>query len=312
MVLLAAVASFLFPGAGQALVCRTKCVVIWGVAGFVPALLALAWAPLLLIPAVIRPVSAVHAGIKVWRAGARRQNLELAGIAAGANLVALVALRLLVLEAFVARSSSMLPALDFKDRMMVDKLTPRFTGYERGEIAVFLHPSGSTYVKRLIAVGGDTVEVRGGALRVNGIAVTSTPIGPTTYHDFDEVRASWHRREALAVRESYAGHSYVILRDPQGDDFNDFPQQLASMPPSCDVSAEGWPGDGPVYAQPVMTLAPDGHSCVVPPGAYFFLGDNRDNSNDSRRWGVIPAARMIGRVVGLWWSDDLGRLGRVD
>lgn len=312
MVLLAVVASLLFPGTGQALVCRPKCVVVWGVAGFVPALLALAWAPLLLIPAVIRPVSAVHAGIKVWRAGPQRPNLELAGIAAVVNVVALVALRLLVMEAFVARSSSMQPALDFKDRMLVDKLTPRLTGYERGEIAVFLHPSGSTYVKRLIAVGGDTVEVRDGALRINGVKVTNTPIGPTTYRDFDEVRESWLRRGAVAVRESYAGHSYVILRDPDGDNFNDFPELLASMPPSCDVSAEGWPGEGPVYAQPAMTLAPDGHSCVVPAGSYFFLGDNRDNSNDSRRWGVIPEGKMVGRVVGLWWSDDRGRLGHVD
>jgi signal peptidase I len=45
----------------------------------------------------------------------------------------------------------------------------------------------------------------------------------------------------------------------------------------------------------------DGAACVVPPGAVFVLGDSRWNSNDSRRWGAVPLAAVVGRVRGIWW-----------
>jgi signal peptidase I len=312
VVLLAAVASLLFPGAGQAFVCRPKCAVVWGVAGFVPFLLALWSAPLFLLTVAVRVVAAIHAAVKVRRAGPVRPNLHLAGATAVGNVVLIGVFRLLVMETYIVQSSSMQPALDFEEINLVDKLTPRFTGYERGEIVVFTHPAGPAYIKRLIAIGGDTVEVRNGALRVNGIAVTTTVLGETTYRDFDEYSGAWSTRDAIAVRESYAGRSYVVLRRADGQSSKDFPALLETMPISCEVSAEGWPGEQRVYRQPAMTVAPDGHSCVVPAGTYFFMGDNRDNSADSRSWGVVPEGQVIGRLVGRVWGRDFGRLGRVE
>jgi signal peptidase I len=319
MWMLAAVASFIFPGAGQGLTRDVRRAAAWAIAGLVPVLLLL-WLPQAAFAFLaVRLASAVDAWIVVRRASPNTRHFTFAGAVALLTLFVLVQIRLFVLEVFVPNTSSMAPTLTIGDQVFTDKLTPRFTGYHRGEIAVFDHPMfDAKYIKRIAAVGGDTVAVRDGVLYVNGVAKPQTALGNARY--WDAVDGSWSQREVAAYREDLDGHVHTIFRLHRmpSEKYleHDYPRPgVADGEDPC--AARTVPGGRPSRA-PAMTLTADGTACTVPPGTYFFLGDNRDNSNDSRSWGAVPASSLIGRAIGNWWSSNAktgvewSRIGRVE
>ncbi len=204
--------------------------------------------------------------------------IELARTVVVALLIAL-ALRTVLFQPFTIPSDSMEPTLLKGDYLVVSKFAygwsrcslpfcpPLFHGRlfgrapKRGDVIVFQLPrdESQTYVKRLIGLPGDRVQVRGGAVYVNGRPIPRTLIGAT--HDPDEPAVA-----VTAWRETRPdGATYVTL--DQGPDHDG--------------------DDTDVY--------------VVPQGRYFFMGDNRDNSLDSR-WpeavgvGFVPAENLLGRV----------------
>ena len=172
-----------------------------------------------LAPRVGRGGSAVGAAV-----------LELVKTVAGAAVLALLIMTF-VARAFTVDGSSMVPTLHDGERLMVDKLTYRFRAPQRGEIVVFRYPLNPRehYIKRIVGVPGDVVEVRDGRVYVNG-----TPL--------DE--------------------------------------------PYLDAPTLG-------YFAPVR----------VPPDHYFVLGDNRNNSEDSRdpKVGFVPRELIEGRAVWRYW-----------
>jgi signal peptidase I len=189
-------------------------------------------------------------------------------------------LRAFVVEAFVIPSGSMIPTLEVGDRIFVDKsiyglMLPlaqrKLTAGrmpERGEVAVFVpvDRQGDDLIKRVVAVGGDTVELRANLLVINGRAVSRRALpGPCTVDG----------EPCAAFEETLDGRRYRVLQH------------------------EGSP---PVDFGPLR----------VPAGHVFLLGDNRDNSADSRAWGSLPREHLKGRALFVWFpgGPEGGRVRR--
>ena len=234
------------------------------------------------------------------------------------------------LEGFKIPSSSMYPTLVIGDHVYVDKLSASWRSPERGEVVVFTQPcSRHPYVKRVIAVPGDTVEVRCSILYVNGKAIPTTLVAAqASYKDRDESSGAWFERSVSRYREVLGGHTYEVFGDTErpkheaAADSHDFPRRERAMfTPAC--------GQSDYYApDPKMAKQPMGRfvetkpeetatACepqlhfVVPAGGVFVMGDNRINANDSRYWGVVPNELLIGRAIGIYSSTGVeGRWSR--
>jgi signal peptidase I len=192
--------------------------------------------------------------------------------------IALV-VRTLFFEPFKIPSGSMIPTLLVGDYLFVNKMaygqripyTPwrllAGDGPQRGDVAVFEYPRdpGKDYIKRIVALPGDRVVYDNKRLSVNGVPVEQNWQGTYTY-----INERGFRVEAGAYQEQ-------------------LPAQT-----------------GPAHTVLVQRDAPAGPRIdeQVPPGYYFVMGDNRDNSNDSRFWGFVPGERMVGKAVRLFWSWD--------
>jgi signal peptidase I len=220
-----------------------------------------------------------------------RQYVESIG---GVVFVALL-LRSFVVEAYQIPSGSMIPTLEVGDHIWVNKLVygvripfteikfgTRYNPPKRGEIIVFTHPRerDKDLIKRVVAVGGDVVEMRDNIVSVNGVPTARQHDGLLHYFDFDENDGAWLERDGDAFHEHLGTAEYTTLQDP------------ALRPRSF----------GPVR---------------VPDGQLFVMGDNRDNSADSRYWGFVPLNLVRGRAMVVWWSRGqpegirVGRFGHL-
>src|SRR3989442_462788 len=139
---------------------------------------------------------------------------------------------------------------------------PGFESPRRGDIIVFAYPKNPelNYVKRVIGVAGDRVEMRIGEVRVNGKAL-SEPY----------------------VQRVHPGHD---VSDPEFNSQKDYLRGAAGALRAYHPTRDTW---GPL---------------LVPPGKFFVLGDNRDNSADSRYWGFVDANAVKGRPLVVYFSYD--------
>jgi len=205
-------------------------------------------------------------------------------------------LRSFLFEPFKIPSGSMIPTLLVGDLILVNKfhygirlpvidkkIIPNHDP-ERGDVMVFRYPRDPSvdYIKRVVGVPGDEISYRNQQLYVNGERVSETPL-PDFFNE-DSTRFEKQFMEKLGNVEHH------ILVDPSKPLYlpvnESFPYRE-----NCRYSGEGV-------------------TCKVPPGNYFMMGDNRDNSMDSRFWGFVPDENIVGRAFFIWMNfSDPKRLG---
>ena len=237
-----------------------------------------------------------------------------------AVLIAL-ALRAVIVEAFKIPSSSMYPTLEINDHLFVNKfiygvtvplmdtkILPRSPS--RGEVIVFKYPCNKDkdYIKRVVAIAGDTVEVRCNVLFINGQAVPDSLVeADLKYEDRDETTEKWEWKTVSRYRASLGGYTFDTFHEPIRAHEpptprlqTDFPQRGNPLP-SCRAGID--PGLGTlVETKPEAAACEAQYHYVVPPGHVFAMGDNRNNSNDSRFWGPVPIENIKGKAMFIWLS----------
>jgi signal peptidase I len=155
---------------------------------------------------------------------------------------------------------------------------------QRGDVVVFRYPPDPSldYIKRVVGLPGDKIEYRNKRLTING-----KEISQDKREDYlDKERLFYTPR----FSENLVNVEHEILIEP---DRPAFVPQIANFPDrdKCHYNAEGV-------------------RCEVPAGHYFVMGDNRDNSQDSRFWGFVPDQNLVGKAFFIWFNfSDLKRIG---
>ncbi len=203
-------------------------------------------------------------------------------------IAAVFLLRSFLFEPFKIPSGSMIPTLLVGDLILVNKFTygirlpvinTKITAGnapQRGDVMVFRYPPQPTldYIKRVVGVPGDEVAYINKRLTING-----EPVPTDTLPDYFEEDATRYFKQ---FQEELGGHPHRLLNNDSVPAFVQGASNFAYRD-NCRYSVEG-----------VV--------CKVPEGHYFMMGDNRDNSLDSRYWGFVPETNIVGKAFFVWMN----------
>ncbi|MDB5771847.1 MAG: lepB [Burkholderia sp.] len=204
-------------------------------------------------------------------------------------------LRSFLYEPFKIPSTSMVPTLLVGDLILVNKYAYGIRlpvvnkkiidvgDPQRGDVMVFKYPKDPSldYIKRVVGVPGDKIVYKNKRLSVNGKEVSYKPL-PDYLDD-------QHLTYSKQYLENLNGVAHKILNDERAPSYvanpDPFPRREL-----CSYNIEGF-------------------ACTVPSGHYFMMGDNRDNSLDSRYWGFVADENIVGKAFFVWMN--LGNVGRI-
>ena len=213
-------------------------------------------------------------------------------------IVVVFLIRSFWIEPFKIPSGSMKPTLLVGDFILVNKYTYGIripvinkkvldvNPLARGDVVVFRYPADPSvdYIKRVIGLPGDKVQYRNKRLTINGEPVAVQPSGFYTDAELNYLRLP-------SYTEKVGAHNHQMMIVPAQP-----PVELAQVRQfahrdNCEYNDEGF-------------------TCTVPAGSYFMMGDNRDQSSDSRYWGFVPDDHIKGRAFLVWMNfSDFRRIG---
>ncbi len=219
----------------------------------------------------------------------KKPFIELLKTTLWAIVIAMI-FRSFLFEPFSIPSGSMIPTLRIGDYLFVSKFSYGYSKYsfpfgiipfsgrvfenqpERGDVIVFRRPGQENvdFIKRLIGLPGDQVQVIDSVVYINDVALVRTPIDETSHSSLE----TFLRNENIkAFTETLpSGKTYTVFENDS------------------------------IFGN---SLSNDTRVFTVPEGHYFFMGDNRDRSNDSRMGvGMVPARNLIGRAEFLFFSHN--------
>jgi signal peptidase I len=205
-------------------------------------------------------------------------------------------LRSFLVEPFKIPSSSMVPTLLVGDFILVNKFAygirlpvvnkkvVEIGSPHRGDVMVFRYPEDPSldYIKRVVGLPGDRLEYRNKRLTING---TQVPV-----RQIDDYLSKERMQFSRRYLETLNGVEHEILLEEDAPAFG-APSRAFPYAGNCNYNMSGL-------------------VCTVPPGHYFAMGDNRDNSSDSRVWGFVPDENIVGKAFFIWLNlNELGRFG---
>ncbi len=211
-------------------------------------------------------------------------------------IAAVFLLRSFLFEPFKIPSGSMIPTLLVGDLILVNKFTYGVrlpvihtkiiegNAPQRGDVMVFRYPPQPNldYIKRVVGVPGDEVAYLNKRLTING-----QPVQTASAADFFDDGAMRYFKQ---FEEQLGAAPHRLLNNPDVPAFIQGASHFAYRD-NCRYSVEG-----------VV--------CEVPEGHYFMMGDNRDNSLDSRYWGFVPESHIVGKAFFVWMNfGNLKRIG---
>lgn len=200
--------------------------------------------------------------------------------------------RSFIVEPFKIPSGSMMPTLLAGDYILVNKYTyglrvpilnTRFFDLnqpERGDVFVFHYPPSPSvdYIKRVVGLPGDKIRYLDKRLTINGQLLDVQEVG-----DYAYVKPGLNMLTAKQYREQLGAVQHDILINPWLGTYN------------ADALGAKFANDEEI---------------VVPPGHYLAMGDNRDDSSDSRVWGFVPEQNLVGKAFFIWMNfDQTSRIG---
>lgn len=205
-------------------------------------------------------------------------------------------LRSFLYEPFKIPSSSMVPTLVIGDLILVNKYTYgirlpiinkkiiQINDPKRGDVMVFKYPEDPSldYIKRVIGIPGDKIVYKNKRLTINGQELSYIPL------------PDYLNEERLTYSKQFIEKS------------NSTEHKILNDEPSYSYAS-----DSRTFAQnELCTFSGADFSCTVPEGKYFMMGDNRDNSLDSRYWGFVPDQNIVGKAFFVWMNfSNVSRIG---
>ena len=234
-------------------------------------------------------------------------------------LVLILFVRWAIVEPFKIPSGSMIPTLLIGDHLFVSKMSYdlrlpftrssliKISDPKRGDVIVFRYPgpgpmNGAFYIKRIIGLPGDTLEIRGGVPYLDGIAYQQSPL---TGEDAAKIPAFKYWDENLLLEEEVPGARYkkhfaqrygrALSRVAEGA------QRIEALTGKPCIPFEKFELPIELQYQRANQLC----SFTVPEGQYFVMGDNRDDSQDGRFFGFVERKEIMGRAIGIWMSVPL-------
>jgi len=229
-------------------------------------------------------------------------------------VIVVLLLRSFLFEPFRIPTDSMMPTLQAGDFILVNKfhyglrlpvLNTKILGVhepERGDVVVFRYPPDPAinYIKRVVGLPGDRIKVVSDRIYVNDVPLEQTDLARYSDGCYEGMRLA-------EVRTGDHVHKSISCLTPdylQGPALPSCNRNIEASYACADKEA-GYAGD------PGIRDSNDYPEVTVPAGHYMMIGDNRDNSADSRSWGFVPEANLVGSARRIWLNIDFNRTPKI-